>query len=115
MSTMQDFDKRAQLAYEAAVGRGEHDEQCEWGPRQRNGRTVINYICNCSKRRREREGYTTPPGELIYKAPSCPRCYDDVHFDGDVWVCRPCRVHWVNGATSPAEFTDDYGDLGGTA
>ncbi len=89
--------------------RREHDDQCEFGPREHNGRTVFFHICHCSKRRRERGGYTTPPGPLIQHAPSCPRCDGDVRHDGDGWQCDPCRASWGN-PDEAAWFTDDYGD-----
>lgn len=105
------FDERAAAAHALEVARGEHDEHCEHGPREHNGRPIINYICGCSKRRREREGYTEPPGELIYQPPLCPRCDDAVWHNGDVWQCDPCRVTWPGGFGTSAEFFDDYGDL----
>jgi hypothetical protein len=105
--TMTAFVERARQAHILAVERGEHDEQCEWGTTRKS---VVLMLCHCSKRRRERNGFTTPPGPLIYNAPSCPRCYDTAVFNGDVWECRPCLVIWPD-ENGDAEFTDDYGDL----
>lgn len=106
------FAERAAAAHALEVARGEHDEHCEHGPREHNGRAIINYICHCSKRRRERAGFTTPPGPLVHNAPSCPRCWADVGHDGDAWVCQACRVSWdPRDSEDRGEFTDDYGDL----
>ena len=87
----------------AEVADGEHDDGCEFRP---NG----HFVCNCSKRRREAEGYTEPPGELIHQYPLCPRCRDEVSHDGDGWYCEPCCAAWDTDGGS-ATFTDDYGDL----
>jgi hypothetical protein len=101
---MQAFDARAREGHARQVGEGKHDDACEW---RDNG----HYLCNCSKRTREREGYTKPPGELIYQNPLCPRCYAEVEFDGDSWKCEPCRALWPTDGLSDAEFYDDYGPL----
>lgn len=89
-------------AHEEAVARGEHDEHCEWRP-------AGFYICHCSKRRRERAGYTTPPGELIHQMPLCPRCDQEVDHDGDNFTCPRCCVYWDRAGD--ADFYDDHGDL----
>lgn len=89
-------------SYAASVERGEHDDLCEYDVRG-------FYLCHCSKRRREAEGFTEPPGdELYFPPPSCPRCDDDLDFD-EGWACRRCHLHW-NERGVDAEFTDDYGD-----
>lgn len=98
-----DFWQRAKAAYAAAVERGEHDALCEWRPEG-------FYICGCSKRSREADGYVKPPGELIHLAPVCPRCDNDVVHDGDTFTCYSCKVHWPD-AYGTAEFFDDYGDV----
>lgn len=104
------FHRQADERHLAEVVAGMHDDECEWGIREHNGRQVYNMICHCSKRQRERDGYTTPPDELHYNPPSCPRCWNDVQHDGDSFTCRPCKVVWPD-PYGPAEFTDDYGDL----
>jgi hypothetical protein len=95
---------RAIESHTNAVARGEHDDRCEWRP---GG----FYICNCSKRRRTKAGYTTPPGELIEQMPVCPRCLNEVDHDSDCYVCYPCCVYWPDGTRSDAAFFDDHGDL----
>lgn len=97
------------------VERGEHDEHCEFGwTVARDHAWTRLYLCHCSKRRREAAGYTRPPGRLLRVRsgfPTCPRCSATPRFDGDCWICDPCRVSWdVNG--TGAEFTDEFGDLG---
>lgn len=94
--------ERVHRDHAAAVERGEHDAQCEWRP-------TGHYLCNCSKRRRERDGYTEPPGELIWQYPLCPRCQEEVGHDGDGYTCDPCCAWWPN-AHGKAEFFDDHGD-----
>lgn len=96
------FAQRAAADHAAEVARGEHDDQCEFRP---GG----FYICHCSKRARIAQGYTTPPGELIWNPPDCPRCWREVEFDGDLWTCRHCRCHWDSYGYD-AEFDDDHGD-----
>jgi len=99
--------------YAEQVRRGEHDEHCEYGPRTLDERRVFLGLCHCAKRRREQEGFTTPPGPVIHNSPSCPRCYRDLDYDGDGWGCAPCHVSWGNDGDDKGEFTDDYGDLSG--
>ncbi|MBA2695327.1 MAG: hypothetical protein H0U62_05670, partial [Actinobacteria bacterium] len=98
-------------AYAEQVSRGEHDAECEFGPREHDGRTTFMGVCHCSKRRREWEGSTTPPGPVIHNPPSCPRCDGDVWHDGDGWQCDPCHVSWGNDGDDKGEFTDYHGDL----
>jgi hypothetical protein len=100
---MDKFKQRVIEDHAKAVERGEHDDQCEWRP-------YGFWVCNCSPRRRQAAGYTEPPGSLIYQAPLCPRCDNEVEHDGDTWTCYPCCVHWIN-EYGPAEFFDDHGDL----
>ena len=97
--------------YAEQVRRGEHDEHCEYGPRTLDERRVFLGLCHCAKRRREQEGFTTPPGPVIHNSPSCPRCYRDLDYDGDGWGCAHCHVSWRNDGDDKGEFTDDYGDL----
>ena len=94
-------DLRRRYLEELAAGR--HDEECEQAP--------SFYLCHCAKRAREAAGYTEHPGPLAFGSPPCPRCYRDVHHDGDVWVCATCKVQWDNAGEPIDGFTDDYGDL----
>jgi hypothetical protein len=97
------FRKRVEERHAAEEVRGEHDDDCEWGPRF--------YICNCSKRRREAVGFTEPPEEpLDFPPPSCPRCGRDLWHDGDGWQCGVCPLSWNDDGTG-VRFTDDMGDL----
>jgi hypothetical protein len=100
MTTTEDFFADIKRRHYESVARGEHDDQCEWRPGF--------YLCHCSKRRREAAGYTEPPGELIYQAPLCPRCYKETAHNGDGFACEPCRVTWDSDGVT-ATFTDDYG------
>lgn len=84
------------------VARGEHDSQCEW-------RAEGFYLCHCSKRRREHDGFTEPPGELIFNNPVCPRCYHEVGHDGDSFTCPRCCAYWDEPGAE-ATFYDEYGD-----
>jgi len=87
---------------------GTHDDRCEQRER--------NWLCHCSKRRRESRGLTVPPTEdLYFPPPDCPECTGDLEFDGDLWDCPTCRLAWSSdGRASTARFTDDYGtDFGG--
>lgn len=94
---------RAQHADE--VANEKHDNQCEW-------RETGFFICNCSKRKREASGYTTPPGELQHQYPLCPRCDDEVEHDGDSFVCNPCKTYWdPTDQSDEGTFKDDNGDL----
>lgn len=90
-----------------SVARGEHDGECEWSAEENF------HICNCSKRRREAAGFTTPPTEdLDFPPPDCPHCYKDLEHDGDGWNCYACHLSWnSSGSGTSAEFTDDHGDL----
>lgn len=90
-------------AHQEAVARGEHDEHCEWRP-------AGFYLCHCSKRKRERAGYTEPPGALIFEYPVCPRCDQNVDHNGDSFTCPRCKVWWHHD-NETAEFYDDHGDL----
>lgn len=101
--SMQEWAAKVAKRHEAEVVEGLHDNECEW---RANG----HYLCLCSKRRRIAAGYTEPPGDLIFNDPSCPRCGEDVPFDGDGWTCSPCNATWTN-ATGDAYFNDDHGDL----
>lgn len=103
MSSLDAFFDGLMERHAESVARGEHDAGCEYEPRF--------YLCHCSKRRREAEGYTTPPGPLEYRAPDCPRCGREVDFDGDGYECRPCHAAWGTGFEAEAHFTDDHGDL----
>jgi hypothetical protein len=95
------FHERAMKAYQDEVARGEHDARCEF--------PACPYLCHCSKRRREAAGYTTPPGDLIWQQPICPRCDEEVSSDGDSFTCEACCASW-NKHGEKAEFFDDYGD-----
>lgn len=98
------FVQRALDDHLAEVEQGKHDDECEWHSR--------SMMCHCSKRRRIAAGHTEPPGELLYRNPLCPRCYDEVLFDGDTFVCSDCCVSWSSDDSSDeGTFTDDYGDL----
>jgi hypothetical protein len=94
-----------------AVAKGFHDESCEYGTKLSNGMLLL--LCHCSKRKREREGFTTTPdADLEWPPPACPRCYHDLNFDGDSLCCDRCSLSWdTNGRASSCTFTDDYGDL----
>lgn len=89
------------------VAKGEHDGQCEWSEEENF------WLCNCSKRRREAEGFTTPPTEdLYFPPPDCPKCDGELDFDGDGFRCYRCHLSWSSdGLGSSAQFTDDHGDL----
>lgn len=84
---------------------GLHDDQCEYGPGF--------YLCNCSKRRRERNRFTELPTEgLYFPPPACPHCGEDLNHDGDGWQCMTCPLSWNSaGDPSSCQFTDDHGDL----
>ena len=101
--TMQEWTAKVITHHEAEVAKGLHDDACEW---RANG----HFICNCSPRRRAREGYTEPPEALEFSNPTCPRCYTEVDHDGDSYRCDPCLVTWPD-PHKPAEFYDDHGDL----
>lgn len=102
---MANFYQRIRDEHAAEVEQGLHDEVCEY-------RVDGFYICNCSMRKRVAEGYTEPPGELIYQNPLCPRCYTEVGHDGDSYVCVPCKASWSSSDHGHgATFTDDHGSL----
>jgi hypothetical protein len=100
---MQDFFANIVSRHEQQVIEGKHDDECEF---RANG----HYLCNCAARKRKASGYTEPPGELIHRAPDCPRCYEEVEHDGDCFRCDRCSVHWPD-PNGEAEFTDDHGPL----
>ena len=112
-SPVEKWRERSMREYAEQVARGEHDEQCEFGLHEVDGRPTFLGLCHCAKRRREQEGFTTPPGPVIHNSPSCPRCYRDLDYDGDGWGCAPCHVIWGDAGDGKGEFTDDYGDLSG--
>ncbi len=90
--------------------KGLHDAQCEW--RHEPGALNGFHMCHCSKRKREREGFTEAP-ELHWQYPLCGHCWQEVDHDGDSFYCPRCHVSWSNNATDgdTGEFTDDHGDL----
>jgi hypothetical protein len=96
--------------YEAAVQRGEHDDQCEYSVAGQF------FLCHCSKRRREAEGIIEVPTDNLYFAPpDCTRCGRTVTFDGDGYECGHCRLAWDSeGFGDSARFLDDHGDLAAT-
>ncbi|RSN26539.1 hypothetical protein DMC63_01500 [Streptomyces sp. WAC 05977] len=98
------FFVRAGNDFLASVERGEHDSECEYL------RGARYYLCNCSKREREAKGFTTPPGDLEWISPICPRCDEHVDHDGDNWTCPRCCAYWEEDGTG-AQFYDDHGDL----
>jgi hypothetical protein len=102
-AALETFGSRVARRHEEECARGLHDEQCEFRPRG-------FWICNCSKRRREAEGFIEPPAEeLHFPPPACPRCDVDLDHDGDGWQCYSCHLSWRHDG-SHCEFTDDYGD-----
>lgn len=114
-STRETYEERSARIHAEEVARGEHDAQCEHGPRlvtvyYSEPRVVNMFICHCSKRRREAAGQTRVP-ELEWLHPICTGCNGETEHDGDGLVCRRCRVQWSSDGAS-GEFTDEYGDLG---
>lgn len=101
MSLAEEWAAKRQARYDAEVARGEHDTECEQAEQL--------FMCHCSKRKREREGFTELPGELIWNEPSCPKCWSDCWHDGDSWVCPKCPVTW-DSSGHDAQWTDDHGD-----
>lgn len=98
------FFERVLERHAESVARGEHDDQCEYGPGF--------YLCHCSKRRREASGFTVAPTEELYfPPPACPHCDEDLEFDGDGWTCGKCPLRWDSSGSGGAAFTDEYGDL----
>lgn len=90
-----------------AVAAGLHDGDCEW-------RQEGHFLCHCSMRRRIASGFTTPPGELIFRDPLCPRCDNEVKYDGDGYNCEHCAVQWsTRYGADQGSFYDDYGQLDG--
>lgn len=102
---IEDYWQKANERHAEEVASGKHDAECEWTEQFR--------LCHCSKRKREAEGFTTPPTEdLEFPPPDCPRCDRGLDHDGDSWRCYPCNLSWdTSGEGSSAEFTDDHGDL----
>lgn len=98
--------------HQAEVAAGLHDDECEYG---RKLKLSILMLCHCSKRRRERAGFTTPPtDDLYFPPPSCPRCDRDLNHDGGSWHCYECSLFWDSrGAGCSCQFTDEYGCLAG--
>lgn len=103
MTAPTDFFESTRRHHASEVEQGLHDSECEW---RDNG----HFLCNCSKRRRIADGYTTPPGPLIFRAPDCPRCHNETYHDGDGFACDGCHVHWPD-PDMDAEFNDDHGEL----
>jgi|SRR5699024_10387978 len=100
-----DFFASSRQRHYAEVDDGKHDEQCEWRP-------WGFYLCHCSKRARQAQGYTQPPGPLGYSYPTCPRCYEETDHDGDSFRCYGCKVSWnPNNQDDEGEFVDDHGEL----
>ncbi len=104
----------------AEVVDGKHDVQCEFGtyresanPWEKGATRVTQvWMCHCSKRRREAEGYTEPPGPVVQQMPLCPRCHREVDWD-DGFRCDACCAYWSDTTPeAPAAFMDEYGDLG---
>lgn len=113
------LERQSRERHEAQVVAGLHDDECEWGPRIVKSAAGVDrqtnmLICHCAKRRRFAEGFTEPPGPLLYLNPDCPRCGHEVYHDGDGFICDNCKVSWdPNNADDEGSFTDDYGiDLG---
>lgn len=106
----QDWQDRVMAAHAKEVAKGLHDDECEYG---RKLKLTVLMLCHCSKRRREREGFTTPPDEDLYFAsPDCTRCHTMLEHDGDGWRCHKCSLSWdSNGLGHTCSFTDDYGEL----
>jgi hypothetical protein len=102
---MEEWKAKIASQYAAAVERGEHDDRCEHD-------SGGFYLCHCSKRRREAEGFTEPPTEnLFFPPPDCPRCDEVLTHDGDGWVCGECSLSWdSDGDGRSISFTDDFGD-----
>jgi hypothetical protein len=108
-STLGDFFEGLVVRHQEQVQRGEHDEQCEFHPGQ--------YLCHCSKRRREATGHAELPGRLKVRktrrdgwSAYCPRCEGEMWCDPDGFECRTCRVAWDSEGTGPW-FTDEYGKI----
>lgn len=93
------------------IDRGLHDDECEYGRKSADG--AILRLCHCSKRRREQAGFTTPPTDDVeWQPPTCPRCHEDLHHNGDGFQCDKCCLMWdSNGRGFSCRFFDDYGVL----
>lgn len=104
---------RCMARHAADVANGLHDDECEYGRILKGARLML---CNCSKRRRERAGFTTTPtDDLYFPPPDCPRCDAALDHDGDSFHCYDCCLTWdSNGRGESCTFTDDYGDLSGS-
>ena len=100
----EEWKARVARDYAMAVGRGEHDDQCEFD-------VGGFYLCHCSKRRREAKGFIKPPTEdLYFPPPDCTRCDKALEHDGDCWRCYDCSLSWDStGDGSSAQFTDVFG------
>jgi hypothetical protein len=110
---MADWEDRCMAAHAADVAQGLHDDQCEYGRTLKLSRLML---CNCSKRRREAAGFTSPPSDdLDFPPPDCPGCDRQLDHDGDSWRCYECCLSWDSGGSGAScEFTDDFGDLSGS-
>lgn len=113
MSDMADWESRCMEHHRGQVAQGLHDAECEYG---RKLKRSILMLCNCSKRRREAVGFTTPPSDdLEFPPPTCTHCDRELDHDGDTWNCGPCSLAWDSrGDGSSCWFTDDFGDLAGS-
>lgn len=89
--------------YRKRLDAGLHDHECE--QRERYG------LCDCRKRKRIKEGRTGTPPILLYQAPMCDGCGQEVYTDaGDSWECDRCHVTWpMSGFDEPGEWSDDTG------
>lgn len=106
---MSEWHERCMVAHQKQVEAGLHDDQCEYGRKVK--RTTL-MLCHCSKRRRERAGFTTAPDDNLYfPPPSCSHCHGGLDHDGDSWRCYECSLSWASdGRGDSCQFTDDYGD-----
>lgn len=94
--------ERVAANHAASVDDGEHDEKCEFD-------VGGFYLCHCSKRRREAEGFTEPPTDrLEFPPPLCPRCEEELLYE-DGFCCPGCSLAW-DSDNRTARFTDDFGD-----
>jgi hypothetical protein len=89
--------------YRKRLEAGHHDRDCE--QRERYG------LCDCRKRERLRDGRTGVPPILIYQAPVCDGCGQEVYTDaGDSWECERCHVSWgMSDFEQPGKWSDDTG------
>jgi hypothetical protein len=90
--------------YADETARGEHDSACEWKL------TPRHWACHCAKRRRIARGHGEWPGDLIFQAPTCPRCKEQVTDDGDAYLCIGCAAEWNFDGTKVG-FLDDFEEL----